>query len=174
MDLFYLKYNQEIKLKTPKPILENLKEEIKNEEKVETPTSKKVYNFYSNVQSLTPNKNENNIPIDYIKTTANILNSERIQKNNNTFFHKPLFSNDEEIIDKYNHKTSTPNIRKEKENIFYKYNAFQDKSYKRERKIENIPVTHLYNKYPNASIFDRDNRYRVTNFNLERDKYIKK
>ena len=165
---------EEIKLKTPKPILENLKEEIKNEEKVETPTSKKVYNFYSNIESLTPNKNENNIPIDYIKTTANILNSERIQKNNNTFFHKPLFSNDEEINDKYNHKTSTPNIRKEKENIFYKYNAFQDKSYKRERKIENIPVTHLYNKYPNASIFDRDNRYRVTNFNLERDKHVKK
>ena len=165
---------KEIKLKSSKPLLENLKEEIKNEEKVETPTSKKVYNIYSYVQTLTPNKNENNNPNDYVKTTANILNSERIQKNNNNFFQKPLFPNDEDINDKYNHKTSTPNIRKEKENIFYKYNTFQDKSLKRERKIENIPVTHLYNKYPNASIFDRDNRYRVTNFNLERDKHIKK
>ena len=165
---------KEIKLKSSKPLLENLKEEIKNEEEVETPTSKKVYNFYSYVQSLTPNKNENNISNDYIKTTSNILNSERIQKNNNNFFHKPLFSNDEAINYKYNNKTSTPNIKKEKENIFYKYNTFQDKNYKRERKIENIPVTHLYNKYPNASIFERDNRYRVTNFNLERDKNIKK
>jgi hypothetical protein len=158
---------EEIKLKSSNPV-EIEKEETKNYNfELENP-----YNYYTYNPTLTPNKKGINSSNNYIKTTTNLLNSERILKNNNNFIQRqPLFSNDNLFKKKkYNHKT-TANIKKG--NLFYKYNTFQDKN-KRERKIENIPVTDLYNKYPNEKIFERDNSYRVPNFNLERYKYIKK
>ena len=108
-----LKDIKEIKFKTQKKL--EKKEEEKNQ-KVKSPSINKVYQLNILKENLTPNNRKieptyNN----YIKNTPNLLNSDRMNKNN--INEKPHLFSYEENKKKQN---LTPNYRKE--NINYKKN----------------------------------------------------
>ena len=144
-----LKDIKEIKFKTQKKL--EKKEEEKNQ-KVKSPSINKVYQLNILKENLTPNNRKieptyNN----YIKNTPNLLNSDRMNKNN--INEKPHLFSYEENKKKQN---LTPNYRKE--NINYKKNNVENKN----------DASYLYYKYLN-----QDNEGR-NNFNFEKSKNNKR
>ena len=144
-----LKDIKEIKFKTQKKL--EKKEEEKNQ-KVKSPSINKVYQLNILKENLTPNNRKieptyNN----YIKNTPNLLNSDRMNKNN--INEKPHLFSYEENKKKQN---LTPNYRKE--NINYKKNNVENKN----------DASFLYYKYLN-----QDNEGR-NNFNFEKSKNNKR
>ena len=144
------------------------KEEEKNQQtqKIETPSNKKRYEY--NIYEENPNGKKIDLSYNnYIKNTANLLNSERVTKNN--IFEKPPLLSNEEIKIK---QTLTPNYTKDK--IIFKNND------ENKNKTNNIPFTQLYSKYINDintnNINNSNNtgKYSVPNFNFEKNKNIKK
>ena len=144
-----LKDIKEIKFKTQKKL--EKKEEEKNQ-KIKSPSINKVYQLNILKENLTPNNRKieptyNN----YIKNTPNLLNSDRMNKNN--INEKPHLFSYEENKKKQN---LTPNYRKE--NINYKKNNVENKN----------DASFLYYKYLN-----QDNEGR-NNFNFEKSKNNKR
>ena len=144
-----LKDIKEIKFKTQKKL--EKKEEEKNQ-KIKSPSINKVYQLNILKENLTPNNRKieptyNN----YIKNTPNLLNSDRMNKNN--INEKPHLFSYEENKKKQN---LTPNYRKE--NINYKKNNVENKN----------DASYLYYKYLN-----QDNEGR-NNFNFEKSKNNKR
>ena len=144
-----LKDIKEIKFKTQKKL--EKKEEEKNQ-KVKSPSINKVYQLNILKENLTPNNRKieptyNN----YIKNTPNLLNSDRMNKNN--INEKPHLFSYEENKKKQN---LTPNYRKE--NINYKKNNVENKN----------DASYLYYKYLN-----QDNEGK-NNFNFEKSKNNKR
>ena len=144
-----LKDIKEIKFKTQKKL--EKKEEEKNQ-KVKSPSINKVYLLNILKENLTPNNRKieptyNN----YIKNTPNLLNSDRMNKNN--INEKPHLFSYEENKKKQN---LTPNYRKE--NINYQKNNVENKN----------DASYLYYKYLN-----QDNEGR-NNFNFEKSKNNKR
>ncbi len=145
-----LKDIKEIKFKTQKKL--EKKEEEKNQ-KVKSPSINKVYQLNILKENLTPNNRKieptyNN----YIKNTPNLLNSDRMNKNNNINEKPHLFSYEENK----KKQNLTPNYRKE--NINYKKNNIENKN----------DASYLYYKYLN-----QDNEGR-NNFNFEKSKNNKR
>ena len=149
------------------------KEEEKNQQtqKIETPSNKKIYEY--NIYEENPNDKKIDPSYNnYIKNTSNLLNSERVKKNN--IFEKQSLSAKEDVKIK---QTLTPNYTKDK--IIFKYSNYENKN-----KSNNIPVNQLYSKYTNQNINDINNnninnnnnigKYSMPNFNFEKNKNIKK
>ena len=148
------------------------KEEEKNQQpqKIEVPSNQKKYEYNNIHEETSKDKKIEPYYNNYIKNTANLLNSERMTKNN-IIEKPPLFSN-EDIKIKQN---LTPNYTKDKKTF--------NSNYENKNKEDNIPFTQFYSKYlndintNNENYYNNNNnigKYSVPNFNFEKNKNIKK